>query len=94
MPEEQLQKMNKGEIPYLMCEKSHPRCEPKFTRRSPMARTLSNRVCYPINYGISSTLRKLPVVFHPDRHSAALAVRSPSTRMMRVPAGTLNAQAI
>src|SRR6187399_743212 len=45
-------------------------------------------------YGISSTLRKLPVVFQPDRHSAALGVRSPSTRTSWVPAGILNAHAI
>ena len=62
-------------------------------RRSSVLSWSPSVIPYRISYGISSTLRKLPVVFHPDKHSDALGVRSPSTCMSCVPAGIRNAQA-
>jgi hypothetical protein len=83
---------NRNEIPVLTYEKPTPAVDLKLRRRSSLLSLIPDGILYPINYGISSTLRKLPVVFHPDKHSAALGVRNPSTCMSFVPAGTLNAQ--
>jgi hypothetical protein len=49
----------------------------QFRRRSSTFGLNPNGIRHPINYGISSTLRKLPVVFQPDKHSAALGVLIP-----------------
>src|SRR5215471_7300933 len=71
-------------FPYCLYEKSHSVVDLEFRRRT--------RDLFP--YGISSTLRKFPVVFHPDRHSCPLIVRMESTCMSCVPAGMLKTQAI
>jgi hypothetical protein len=70
---------SKSEIPVLHVREISLLPWTQLRRRSPILHPMPNRIGYPTIYGISSTLRKLPVVFQPDKHSAPLGVLIPST---------------